>query len=260
MTMLLHPDDPPAVGVENEAGLSPILFASDHAGRAIPKRLGTLGLDETERERHIAYDIGIYGVTTDLARALDATYVFQPYSRLVIDCNRRPGSPQSIMRDSDGTTIPGNAELTADETRTREDEILRPYHDTIERFVAARRAAGRPTILFAMHSCTPLFGGESGPRPWPIMLMADKDWRVGEALIDVLRAETCFNVGVNEPYTVSGENDYTIPVHAEAGGLPYIEIEIRQDLISDQDGQREWAQLLSRLIPRAVERSGVLAA
>lgn len=260
MTKLLHPDDPPAFGVENEAGASPILFASDHAGRTIPKRLGDLGLDETERTRHIAYDIGVYGVTTDLARALDATYVFQPYSRLVIDCNRKPGSPQSIMRHSDGTTIPANIDLSPDETRAREDEILRPYHAQIDRIVAARRAAGRPTVLFAMHSCTPLFGGESGPRPWPIMVMADKDWRVGAALIDVLRAETDFNVGVNEPYTVSAENDYTIPVHAEAGGLPYIEIEIRQDLIGDRDGQRDWSRLLSRLIPRAIERSGVLAA
>jgi predicted N-formylglutamate amidohydrolase len=260
MTKLLHPDDPPPVGVENEAGASPILFASDHAGRAIPKRLGTLGLDETERARHIAYDIGIYGVTSDLARDLDATYVFQPYSRLVIDCNRKPGSPHSIMRHSDGTTIPANIDLSADEARAREEEILRPYHAQIERIVAARRASGRPTILFAMHSCTPLFGGESGPRPWQIMVMADKDWRVGDALIDVLRAETDFTIGINEPYTVSVENDYTIPVHAEAGGLPYIEIEIRQDLIGDRDGQRKWSRLLSRLIPRAVDRSGVLTA
>lgn len=260
MSQLLHPDDPPAFGVENESGASPILFASDHAGRAIPKRLGTLGLDEAESARHIAYDIGIYGVTTDLARDLDATYVFQPYSRLVIDCNRKPGSPQSIIRHSDGTTIPANIDLSQDEVRAREAEILRPYHGQIERIVAARRAAGRPTVLFAMHSCTPLFAGETGPRPWPIMVMANEDWRIGEALIDVLRAETDFNVGINEPYTVSVDNDYTIPVHAEAGGLPYIEIEIRQDLIGDRDGQRAWSRLLSRLIPRAVDRSGVLAA
>lgn len=259
MTKLLQPGDPPPYGVENEAGASPILFASDHAGRAIPKRLGTLGLDEAERARHIAYDIGIYGVTSDLARELDATYVFQPYSRLVIDCNRKPGSPQSIMRHSDGTTIPANADVSPGEARAREDEILRPYHDRIERIVRARRADGRPTVLFSMHSCTALFGGESGPRPWPIMVMADKDWRVGNALIEVLRAETDFCVGVNEPYTVSEESDYTIPVHAEAGGLPYVEIEIRQDLIGDRDGQRNWSRLLRGLIPRAVDRSGVLA-
>ena len=89
--------------------------------------------------------------------------------------------------------------------------------------------------------------------------MADKDWRVGNALIEVLRAETDFCVGVNEPYTVSEESDYTIPVHAEAGGLPYVEIEIRQDLIGDRDGQRNWSRLLRGLIPRAVDPSGVLA-
>ena len=47
MRRLLLPEDPVPFGVENPHGASPILFISDHAGRAIPKRLGTLGLDET---------------------------------------------------------------------------------------------------------------------------------------------------------------------------------------------------------------------
>ena len=112
MDRLLHEGDPSPYGIENADGGSPILFASDHAGRAIPKALGTLGLDEPALSRHIAYDIGIYGVTTRLARALHAPYVFQPYSRLVIDCNRRPGNPQSLMTVSDGVIIPGNSDLS----------------------------------------------------------------------------------------------------------------------------------------------------
>ena len=259
MRRLLLPEDPVPFGLENASGASPILFTSDHAGRAIPKRLGTLGLDETQLSRHIAYDIGIYGVTTLLARELDATYVYQPYSRLVIDCNRRPGSPQSVMSRSDGADIPGNTDLSADGVRQRQTEILEPFQNSIGRILQERAAADRPTALFAMHSCTPLFGGEDGPRPWQIMVMADKDWRIGDALVDVLRAETDFRVGVNEPYTVNVEEDYTIPIHAEATGLPYVEIEIRQDLIEDAAGQREWAELLAEIFPRALEKSGVLA-
>ena len=44
-------------------------------------------------------------------------------------------------------------------------------------------------------------------------------------------------VGDNEPYAVSDETDYTIPVHGEARGLMNTGIEIRQDLIADQAGQ-----------------------
>jgi predicted N-formylglutamate amidohydrolase len=98
---LLQSGDPEPVGVETPQGACPLVFVSDHA--AVPRRLGDLGVDEAERARHIGWDIGVYGVTSALARALDAVYVFQPYSRLVIDCNRRPGSPGSIPAVSDGT-------------------------------------------------------------------------------------------------------------------------------------------------------------
>ena len=96
MINLLQSGDSEHVGVETPQGACPLVFVSDHAGRAVPRRLGDLGVDEAERARHIGWDIGVYGVTSAFARALDAVYVFQPYSRLVIDCNRRPGSPGSI--------------------------------------------------------------------------------------------------------------------------------------------------------------------
>lgn len=255
---LLHPDDPHPVGVENPDGTSAILFVSDHAGRAIPRQLGDLGLGEDELSRHIGYDIGIYGVTTELARNLNAAYIFQPYSRLVIDCNRQPGKPQSIVVQSDGTVVPANAALGPDAVPQRENEILCPYQDQIDQTLQARAAAGRPTVLFAMHSCTDRLRMDPRPRPWQISVIADRDWRLGTALVDVLRAETALCVGVNEPYTVNMAMDYTVPIHAEGKGLPYVEIEIRQDLITDAAGQREWAQLLTRLFPVAVALSGVI--
>ena len=256
---LLHPDDPAPWGIENPDGISPILFVSDHAGRVIPRVLGDLGLDEAELSRHIGYDIGIYAVTTDLARALDATYVFQPYSRLVIDCNRLPGKPQSVPLVSDGTRVPGNAGLSADNLARREVEVLRPYQDRVAQALEVRKAAGRPTALFAMHSCTEMLRADPRPRPWEISVIADTDWRLGSALVDVLRETTSFCVGVNEPYTVQMETDYTVPVHAEAGGVAYVEIEIRQDLIGDAAGQQHWAGLLKGIFPAAVARSGILA-
>jgi predicted N-formylglutamate amidohydrolase len=257
MDRLLAPDEPEGVAVQNPHAGSPILFISDHAGRRIPRRLGTLGLGDADLERHIAWDIGIQGVTTPLADKLGATYIYQRYSRLVIDCNRRPGVSQSVMLMSDGTDIPGNRNLTQDEVRARETEILHPYHRVIEQELERRKAAGRPTVIFSMHSCTPIFGNEP-PRPWHVGIIAHSDWRIGNALIELLSAETDLCVGRNKPYKVNMEIDYTVPIHAEGRGLPYVEIEIRQDLIGDERGQLHWADLLSDMLPRVVERSGVL--
>jgi predicted N-formylglutamate amidohydrolase len=242
----------------NEGG--GLVIICDHASNTIPPELENLGLSSADLERHIAWDIGIQGVTTPLADRLGATYVYQRYSRLVIDCNRRSGSAQSVMLVSDGTEIPGNRNLTAAEVNARESEILHPYHQAIEQELERRKALGRPTIVFAMHSCTPIFGGEAGPRPWHIGVIAHRDWRIGESLIGLLSAETDFCVGRNKPYEVNMEMDYTVPIHAEGRGLPYVEIEIRQDLIADEAGQRKWTELLCGLLPRVVGQSGVLEA
>ncbi len=63
-----------------------------------------------------------------------------------------------------------------------------------------------------------------------------------------MRAESDLVVGNNEPYAVSDETDYTIPVHGEARGLINTGIEIRQDLIGDQAGESQWAERLARIL------------
>jgi predicted N-formylglutamate amidohydrolase len=257
---LLQAGDPAAVGLENPTAKSPLLFISDHAGRAFPRALGTLGLDAPELSRHIAWDIGIYGVTTHLAGLLDATYVFQPYSRLVIDCNRRAGDAQSIVAVSDGTVVPGNSSLSEPERRKREHEILEPYHRAIERVLAERVVRRQPTAIFAMHSCTDRLKRDREQRPWHVGVIAETDWRIGDRLIELLEAETDYRIGRNQPYSINMEADYTVPVHCEARGIPYVEIELRQDLIGDTQSQREWARLLADIFPRALEKSDVLAA
>jgi predicted N-formylglutamate amidohydrolase len=70
-------------------------------------------------------------------------------------------------------------------------------------------------------------------------------------LIALFRREHDLVVGDNQPYFVSDATDYTIPAHGEQRGLPHALIEIRQDLIADEDGQRQWAARLARLLPQA---------
>jgi len=244
MDRLLAPDEPEAVAVQNPRAVSPILFISDHAGRRIPRRLGTLGLGDADLERHIAWDIGIQGVTTMLADKLGATYIYQRYSRLVIDCNRRPGVSQSVMLMSDGTDIPGNRNLTQDEIRAREAEILHPYHRVIVQELERRNAAGHPAVIFAMHSCTPVFGNDP-PRPWHIGIIHDEDRRLAAPLIAALKRRAGVTVGVNEPYSPADRVYFTLERHARSRGLACAMIEIRNDEIAGETGQRRWADLLT---------------
>jgi predicted N-formylglutamate amidohydrolase len=249
---LLAPDEPAAITVRNKDGQSPLLIVVDHAGNAIPRALGRLGVAGAELERHIAWDIGVAAVSRFLADELDATLMWQNYSRLVIDCNRSPGSETSIPEISEFTPIPGNVGLSEDQRRARVREIFRPYHDWIEAELDLRRQAGRPVALIAMHSFTPVFKGEA--RPWHAGVLYNRDPRFADILMALLKREEGLLIGDNEPYSVSDASDYTIPVHCERRGLPHVEFEIRQDLIADTSGQRAWSALLARLLPEAYQK------
>jgi predicted N-formylglutamate amidohydrolase len=248
---LLAADEPPPVAVYNESGRSPFLLVADHAGSRFPRALGRLGISAADAERHIALDIGIAALGRMLAQTLDAALIQQNYSRLVIDCNRPPGGAAAIPEVSELTPIPGNAGLSAENRAAREREIFQPYHHAIATTLERRRQMNAPTALIALHSFTPVF--KSIARPWHAALLYHRDARLARVLLKLLRSENGLNIGDNEPYFVSDSTDYTIPVHGERRGIPHALLEIRQDLITDDNGQREWAQRLAALLPQAYE-------
>ncbi len=248
-THLLAPDEPHPVSVTRPAGRSALMLTGDHAGRRVPRALGRLGLPEAEFDRHIAWDIGIAGVSAGIAEVLDAVLIEQAYSRLVIDCNRPPRVAGSIPAISESTEIPGNLGLSGEDRAARVAEVFAPYHARIESEIAARTAAGRETVLIAMHSFTPVYKGVA--RPWHVGTLYGRDERLAAALRDLLAAEGDLVVGHNEPYAVSDDSDYAIPVHGERNALVHVGIEIRQDLIADPRGEAAWAERLSRLLPLA---------
>jgi predicted N-formylglutamate amidohydrolase len=242
-SLLVAEDDAPPVKEKNAGGRSPFLLIADHYGRAIPRALGDLGLPESELRRHIAWDIGIAAIASALSKQLDAHLIAQRYSRLVIDCNRPPHVASSIPRISEATVVPGNEGLTREAAETRKREVFDPYHCRIRETIDDRLSRGIPTILIALHSFTPVYAGTA--RPWHVGTLYQSDNGLPALLLARLRARGDLVVGDNQPYAVTDETDYTIPVHGEARGLLNSGIEIRQDLIAGEAGQREWAERLT---------------
>lgn len=252
MTSVLRSDEPAPFSVYNAGGRSPFFLSGDHAGNLVPSSLNNLGLPSEELDRHIGVDIGIEPLGRMLADKLDAPFFFQPYSRLVIDCNRPPDQADAIPVMSDGTRIPGNAKLDPEARAARIREIFDVYHEKFSGLFDERDNAGKRTVLVALHSFTPLHGDFPAPRPWHIGVLWNRDGRLASPLIEKLASETELVIGDNEPYRVSDELDYAIPVHGEARGTLSIELEVRQDLISDEAGVAEWATRLARALPAAL--------
>lgn len=246
---LLAPDEPAAFEVILDERRSPFLITCDHAGKRLPRALGTLGLPESELVRHIAWDLGAAQVARALARELGAFAILQTYSRLAIDCNRQVDVPSSIPLISEQTVIPGNHGLSPELAAERARAIFHPYHARILAEFERRASVGQASVLIAMHSFTPTFMGVS--RPWHTGMLYNRDVRLGRALIELLRRDPELVVGDNEPYAVSDLSDYGVVVYGERRGIPHVEIEIRQDLLLDDAGQQAWAKRFARLLPEA---------
>ena len=245
---LLEADEPSPVMLRRADGGSDFVIVVDHAGRRIPRRLNDLGVPAVELQRHIAWDIGAWAVAEKLAERLDAALIGQAYSRLVIDCNRDPSVESAFATMSETTPIPGNIGLSPQDRAARQAEIFDPYHAAIRALLDARAAAGRRTVLIALHSMTNIYEGVS--RSMQCAVLYNRDARLAHLLLAALRAQDLI-VGDNEPYAVSDESDYAIPRHGEARGLPHVEIEMRQDLIVDEAGQTAWAERMARALTSA---------
>ncbi|MEO5326363.1 N-formylglutamate amidohydrolase [Mesorhizobium sp. CC13] len=235
-----------AVRVTNRDGRSPYVILCDHASNRLPAAYGTLGLDAAEMLRHIAWDPGALPVARRMAEGLDATLVESCVSRLAIDCNRPLAAHDLIPEISETTAIPGNAGLSAAEREERIALSWRPFHEAIGEVVSDRLREGRETRLVSVHSFTPVYKGVQ--RPWRIGIIHDEDERLAAPLIAALQALDGPVVGVNEPYSPADRVYFTLEHHGRSRGLPCAMIEIRNDEIAAQAGQRKWADLLAGIL------------
>ena len=250
-SILLGQEDPEPVLIANPEGSSSILLLGDHAGRAIPQALGNLNLDPSHLDLHIALDIGVEAIGLALADLLDATFIRQTYSRLVIDCNRPPDWPTSIASVSDEILIPGNQALSDAERSQRHDEIFAPYHACIAAELDRRQREGRRTIVASLHSFTPSMGGNA--RAWTYGVLHGHDSAFSLEVLAELSRRFPQCVGDNEPYALNAQ-DYTVPRHAQARGLDYLELEVRQDTISQARDQSAVAATLADVFQCALTR------
>ena len=223
-----------------------LLFVADHAKRDLPEEYGDLGLPAEEFQRHIAYDIGVETVTRRLAALNGAPAVLANFSRLLIDPNRGEDDPTLIRQLYDGTIVPANYPLSAEERERRLERFYRPYHDAVAAMTAsvAATSGGAPFIL-SVHSFTPVMQGHV--RPWHVGVLWDRDDRAPRSLIDMLKADSTLTVGDNEPYDGALRGD-TMYKHAIVSGFAHALIEIRQDLIADDAGAEAWAARLAPII------------
>ena len=242
---LIAVDEPPPFRVLNPESTANVLLVCDHASRRFPRSLGDLGLDPAARTCHLAWDIGAGALTERLASSLSLTAVLANYSRLVVDCNRELLDAAAFLKFGDGIPVRGNRDLSDAQKRQRADEIYWPYHHAIERELERLRRLAAPIVFLSIHSFTPVLDAVS--RPWEVGILWDRDRDTAVQLIDGF-TRAGFNVGDNLPYSGKAPQDFTVDRHAEGAGIPHAGIEIRQDLILEEDGVERLTRVMEPIV------------
>ena len=238
------------VALENAVARGPVILVCEHASRLLPQALGTLGLPEEALESHIAWDPGALAVSRLMAESLDATLIFQRFSRLVYDCNRPPESPAAIPEKSEVFTVPGNAGLDQAARDARTEAVYLPFREKLSALVADRIAQGRAPVIVTMHSFTPVYFGQ--PRAVEIGILHDADARLADAMLAAAGGGGPYDVRRNAPYGPEDGVTHTLKEHGLSNGLANVMIEVRNDLIKDEAGQRVVAGYLAGLLEKSL--------
>lgn len=241
---MMGPDDPEPVEWIQRDSQSPVLLLCEHAGQAIPTGLNGLGLPKSAIDLHIGWDIGARQLAQAVAERLDAPLILQNYSRLVVDCNRPPGSDGFIPEVSDEVIVPRNQGLDAAERMARQRLIFDPLNkairDGFER--VPRRAA------FSIHTFTRQMQlGER--REWDAGFLCRHDLEAAQMLLESIGSEQPgLALAVNEPYQIEEFGDWFIPEHAEKRGVRHTLIEVCNDQVRTEAQVSLWADLLATAI------------
>jgi predicted N-formylglutamate amidohydrolase len=238
--------DREAVAVANPDGRGPFVLVCDHATNWVPTSLKGLGLPDSELERHIAWDPGALELAQRLSELLDAPLVHATVSRLVLDVNRDPGHPGSIVTRSEDTEIPGNHAISAEERARRVQSIYEPYHRVLDAVIEKSVARDPALQIVSVHSFTPIYRKEQ--RPWHIGILHGDDTRLSQPLLELLRADSEFCVGDNQPYAPTDGVYHTLDRHCSSLNLRSVLLELRSDTISGADGREQWALRLERAL------------
>ena len=248
---ILTKADGDCVAVERPDGSSPVFIICEHASRALPERFGDLGLSAEALSSHIAWDPGALAVAKGISAALDATMVYQRFSRLIYDCNRPPESAGAMPETSEIYTIPGNQRLDAAGRQARTEGLYIPFHDSIRALLNQRATRGQKTVIVTIHSFTPIYNGKR--RAVELGILHDDDRWLADRMLDAAAEAPLYQTERNQPYGPEDGVTHTLKLHGIANGLHNVMIEVRNDLIGDDVGQGVMADYLTGLLQNSLE-------
>jgi predicted N-formylglutamate amidohydrolase len=209
------------------------VLTCEHANNHMPPRFSPTTSDQHWLAQHWGWDIGIADVTSALSQQLESVAVYANFSRLICDPNRAANEPTWLVEAVEGTPLSFNQDITPEERAYRRAQYYDPYHQAVDGVITKRLTHPEPWTLLAMHSFTRAY--KDTIRTLEIgVLYDDPNADQATTLVDLLRQEG-FLTEHNEPYSGKNGMIYSAWRHGTNHNVPYLELEIRQDLIDTKE-------------------------
>lgn len=227
---------PPAEAIAQQAVArvpgagGPLLLTCEHASARVPSPLAAGPQDEPWLGTHWAVDLGAARVTRELARITASPALLARFSRLVCDANRAPDAEDLIVTRVEGHALSFNRGLDPAQRQQRLARWYEPYHQAVDQELLHWPGPGRGPTLLSVHSFTPVFNGQQ--RPMELGVLFDHGHpALAARLLQQLKAAG-FSTVANEPYSGYEGLIHSAWRHGRKHRVPYLELEIRQDLIN----------------------------
>ena len=234
---------------------SKIILLCDHASKVIPRKYKNLGLSQKNINKHIGCDIGALKLAKIISKKINSTLIYSGYSRLLIDCNRALKEKDAFIKKSEDIIIPGNLKINRAEKILRAKKYYFPYHNQIKKIFEKKIRKEIVPIFVSIHSFTPIYLNKS--RPWHIGLLYLKDKRLTLLFENEIKKNKKLKLGINQPYKMSLKGDFTLPFFAETIGLPYVLIEVRQDLLIKNKSINYWSNFISKILKKYYDHNSL---
>ncbi len=243
--------DPEPVSLFNPSASAPLLLLCEHASNFIPPQFENLQLSDDALNSHIAFDIGALELAREVGLLLDAPLISTTVSRLVYDCNRPFAAEGAIPEKSEVFQVPGNANLSETEARSRYEKYYLPFESSISERLSL---FAETPLLITIHSFTPVY--QAVKRTVDIGIISSRDSRLSDQIIHIAPLHTGLSVKANQPYGPEDHVTHTLDLHGNGNTLLNAMIEVKNDLLDSAEASHEIALTLAALISGSAQHFG----
>lgn len=238
-------NDPAFLKIKAQDPKAPLVLLCEHASNEVPPPLLTSDADHPWLQTHWAWDIGTATVIKTVSEQLGCPGVLSNYSRLVCDPNRAPIDDTFIRREVEGHTLSFNNHLDENEIKRRVETHYRPYHQAVDAMIRDRLLADSSFLIFSIHSFTPNYMGQK--RDMEVGVLFDTYEKEATILYDGFK-EKGFDVRLNEPWSGANGMMFSPHKHGTAHNLVNLELEMRQDLVGNEENARGFGLILAQIL------------